>query len=289
LGKISTSVVKTSFSKNNINQYKLSILCGVDSLSYCVYGQTGEVLVLKQFGLTTPLVLNNEAIFSTTFNEIWDKDPILSYPFPVIHIAFVRPHYTIIPNKLYQSANKASYLTPLKANAAIPELYQVNNLPTIDAKLIFSLPQSAIEFFESKYTTGTKYYNSFTSLINGIAKKMRTLSDKQVWLNVHLNVLQIILFDGQTLIFSNQFPFETEKDFIYYTLLVYSQFKLNPEVTPLHISGQLVKESAIYNNLYRYIRNISFTKINNSYQLNTPLTSHPNHFFFDLLSIGQSQ
>jgi len=156
LGKVSTSVVKTSFSKNNIDQYKLSILCGVDSLSYCIYSQK----------LTAPLVLNNEAIFSTTFKEIWDKDPILSYPYTSIHIAFIRPHYTIIPNRLYQAANKASYLTPLKSNAVIPELYQVNNLPTIEAKLIFSLPQSAIEFFESKYTSGTKYYNSFTPLIH---------------------------------------------------------------------------------------------------------------------------
>ncbi|MFK7980491.1 MAG: DUF3822 family protein [Saprospiraceae bacterium] len=287
MGKVSTSVVKTSFSKNNIDQYKLSILCGVDSLSYCIHSQTEEVLILKKFELTAPLVLNNEAIFSTTFKEIWDKDPILSYPYTTIHIAFVRPHYTIIPNKLYQAANKASYLTPLKSNAAIPELYQVNNLPTIDAKLIFSLPQSAIEFFESKYASGTKYYNSFTSLINGVAKEMRTLSDKHVWLNVHANLLQVVLFDGQNLIFFNQFLFETEKDFIYYTLLIYDQFKLDPRIAPIHISGQLVKESAIYNNLYRYIQHIHFTEINTSYQLNTQLTSHPNYFFFDLLSVGQ--
>lgn len=287
MGKVSTSVIKTSFSKNNIHQYKLSILCGVDSLSYCIYSQTEEVLVLKKIELVAPPALNNEAIFSTTFTEIWNRDAILSYAFPIIDIAFVRPNYTIIPNKLYQAANKASYLTPLKTNSAIPELYQANNLPAIDAKLVFSLPQSAIEFFESKYTTNIKYYNSFTPLINGIAKEMQTLSGKHIWLNIYVNVLQIILFDGQVLIFSNQFSFDTEKDFIYYTLLIYNQFKLDPEVTPIHISGQLVKKSVIYNNLYRYIRNIYFSEIKDSYQLNTELTSHPNYFFFDLLSIGQ--
>ncbi len=255
-------------------------------MCYCIYSQTGEVLVLKKFDLVIPLVLNNEAILSTTFKEIWEKDPILSYPFPSIQIAFVRPHYTIIPNKLYQPANKASYLTPLKANTTIPELYQVNELSSIAAKLIFSLPQAAIEFFESKYTKGTQYYNSFTPLINGIAKEMRPLSGKHIWVNVHANLLQLILFDGQSLIFSNQFPFETEKDFLYYTLLVYSQFKLNPEEIPLHISGQLARDSAIYNHLYRYIRNISFTPIAPTYQLNNQLLDHPNYFFFDLLSIG---
>lgn len=252
-----------------------------------MYGPHEEVLVLKKFDFNTPLVLNNEATLVSSFKEIWDKDSLLSLPYPAIHIAFVHSHYTIIPNKLYQAANKASYLTPIKATATIPELYLVNELPTIAAKLIFSLPQAAIEFFESKYATNTKYYNSFTPLINDIAKKMQALSGKHIWINIHPNLLQIILFDGPDLIFSNQFSFETEKDFIYYALLAYSQFKLNPEETPIHISGQLIKESAIYNSLYRYIRNISFVQIDVSYQLNTPLTENPSYFFFDLLSVGK--
>jgi len=286
LGKISTSVVKTSFSKNNIASYKLSILCGVDSLYYCVSNNTDEVLILKQYDHYTAISLDNEAIFANDYQEIWDSDSILSSAFSEIHIAFVRPHYTIIPKKLYQSANKASYLAPLKAKAAIPELYQVNDLSALDAHLIFSLPQAAIEFFESKYSKGIHYYNSFTSLINSFGREMKLLQGKHVWINVHPSILQIALFDGKELIFSNQFPFGSEKDFLYYALLVYGQFKLNPEVIPLHISGQLVKESAIYKQLYRYIRFISFAPVSNAYQLNN-LSDKPKYFFFDLLNISQ--
>ena len=99
------------------------------------------------------------------------------------------------------------------------------------------------------------------------------------------NILQIALFDGQALIFSNQFPFKSEKDFLYYTLLIYGQFKLDPETIPLHISGQLVKESAIYKKLYHYIRYTSFVPISSAYQLNS-LLDKPDYFFFDLLNIG---
>lgn len=286
MGKISTSVVKTSFSKNNIASYKLSILCGVDSLYYCVSNNTTEVLILKQYDLYSNSSLNNEAVFTNNFKEIWESDPILSSPYPEVHIAFVRPHYTVIPNKLYQPANKASYLSPLKGKAAIPELYQVNDLNFLDAKLIFSIPQAAIEFFESKYAQGIHYYNSLTTLINSFAREMKLLKGKHVWINIHPNILQIALFDGQTLVFSNQFPFGSEKDFIYYALLVYGQFKLDPETIPLHISGQLVKESAIYKKLYRYIRFISFVPISSSFQLNN-LPEKPDYFFFDLLNVGQ--
>ena len=247
----------------------------------------GETLVLKRFDLYPPISLDSESVYTTHFKEIWDKDPILSLSFPAVHIAFIRTHYTIIPNRLFQETNKASFLAPLKSAATIPELYQVNDLKTLEAKLIFNLPQAAIEFFESKYNSANVfYYNSLTAIINGIAKEMIFLEGKHVWINVHPNILQIVLFDGQDLIFSNQFHFQTEKDFIYYVLLIFNQFKLNPEVTPLHISGQLVKESAIYKKLYHYIRYISFLKISKTHLLNNYLVEYPEYFFFDLLSIA---
>ncbi len=246
---------------------------------------TGEVLILKQYDLYSSIPLDNEVLFDNKFKEIWESDTILSAPFSKIHIAFVRPHYTIIPNKLYQAANKASYLSPLKTKARIPELYQVNDIPFLDAKLIFSLPQAAIEFFESKYPNGVQYYNSFTTLIKSFEREMKLLQGKHVWINVHPSILQIALFDGQELIFSNQFPFSSEKDFLYYALLIYGQFKLDPETIPLHISGQLVKESAIYKKLYQYIRFTSFVPISSAFQLNN-LLDKPDYFFFDLLNVG---
>ena len=285
MGKISTSIIKTSFSKDNVNNYNLSILCGVDSLYYCISDEANEALVLKKFDLFKTITFESEITFAATLNNIWESDSILSLPFRSIHIAFIHPHYTIIPNKLYQASNKASYLTPLKKETNLPELYQVNDL-AIDAKLIFSLPQTAVAFFENKYQKGIHYYNSFTPLLNGILKEMQQLNDKHIWLNVHPRTLQIALFDGKSLIFSNQFPFQSENDFLYYVLLVYNQFKLDPELIPVHISGQLVKESAIHKKLYRYIRNISFLKLSETHQLNTHLTESPGYFFFDLLSIG---
>lgn len=287
MGKISTSVVKTSFSKNNISNYKLSILCGIDSLYYCVSSSTNETLVLKKFDYYTSVSFEQETLYNTILKELWSIDPIIALPYPTIHIAFIAPHYTIVPNKLYQDVDKAAYLAPLKQRSINTESYQVNNLDLLAAKLVFSVPQIAINFFQSQYTQPITYYNSFTPLLNSIATQMQPLADKHVWINVHPTVLQVVLFDGQDLIFSNQFPFQSEKDFLYFVLLIYSQFKLDPETAPLHISGQLVKESAIYKKLYHYIRNISFLEIPKTHQLNTHLMESPEYFFFDLLSIAR--
>lgn len=285
MGKISTSIVKSSFSKQNIAQYKLSILCGIDSLYYCISTKTKEVLVLKQFDLFTSASLNDIFVNSAVHDEIWDADSILSLYFSEVHVAFIHPHFTIIPNRLYKPSEKSVYLFPLKQQSTVPEICFDNDLGNMDAKLVFDLPKSAIDFFQSKYNNRAVYYNSFTPLINGYSKEMEKLKGKQVWINVHPKIVQIVLFDGSEMIFSNQFTFQSEKDFLYYVLLVYSQFKLDADAVPLHISGQLVKESAIFKSLYRYIRNISFIKISNTFQLNSDLSENPTYFFFDVLSL----
>jgi hypothetical protein len=255
-------------------------------LSYCVKDQNQEVLALKKFDLYTSLTLDQQRLFSSTYQEIWANDELLSLPFAHINLAFIHPFYTIVPNKLYQAANKESYLSPLKQKPAGEEVFFTNDLAKLHAKLIFSLPKTATDFFEGQYGNKAIYHNNFSALIKGITALMDQGKEKKVWVNVHPNILQILFFDGKELIFSNQFPFQSEKDFLYYVLLVYSQFKLEPEKTPLYISGQLVKESSIYKNLYRYIRELSFLKIPKTYKLNKQLSDSPLHFFFDLLSLS---
>ncbi|MEM6321129.1 MAG: DUF3822 family protein [Bacteroidota bacterium] len=287
MGKISTSVVKTSFSIDKIANYKLSILCGIDSLSYCIRDQSNTVLILKQFDLFTDISGENEARFLDKLGEVWTKESMLALPFPDVHIAFVHPHFTLVPNKLYQSDKKAVYLDAVRDKPSIPYSFYSNSLPSIAATLVFNVPQFAIDFFESKYKH-PHYYNSVNSLVNKIAHKRKNQTDKQVWLNIYPSRLQIALFEGPILLFANQFEFQSENDFLYYVLLVYNQFKLAVEKTPLLISGQLVKQSAIYKKLYRYIRNLSFVSVSDTYQLTTHLTEKPPYFFFDLLSVGEN-
>lgn len=243
------------------------------------------MLVLKKFELYTSSPFDNASLFHTHVEKIWTDEPNLSLSFPTVKIAFAYPHYTIIPDKLYRESSKANYLTPLKKQAAFDELYFTNELSSIGAKLVFSLPEMAVNFFQKVYDSPINYLNIFSCLIKGYQKRMSKLHGKQVWINVHPRNIQVLLFEQEELIFSNQFDFQSEKDFIYYVLLIYDQFKLHPENVPLHISGQLVKESAIYKNLDNYIRNIRFVELDPSHRLSSQIIDSPFYFFFDLLEI----
>ncbi|MFK8101225.1 MAG: DUF3822 family protein, partial [Saprospiraceae bacterium] len=129
-------------------------------------------------------------------------------------------------------------------------------------------------------------FHSASALLLGQNKASEQLVDESVYVNVSNDYLQLSYFNGKEFIFNNSFHFRTAKDFIYYILLIYEQFKLKPEIVPLTISGQLIEDSQIYKIIFRYIRHIHFSQAPGFLRFGAAFDAHAKHLFFDLFSVG---
>ena len=69
--------------------------------------------------------------------------------------------------------------------------------------------------------------------------------------------MELIYFVKNKLVFYNRFDFNTKEDLIYYLLFIIDQLKLNPEETPVVITGDISKDDDNYMIIYKYIRNVS--------------------------------
>ena len=107
-----------------------------------------------------------------------------------------------------------------------------------------------------------------------------------IFLNIKQRQVHIVVFEGADFVFSNIFAFESANDFVYYILLVYDQFKLKPEIDPVYISGQVVKESEIYKLLYRYVRNIHMLQPLKGEKLENNLNNALAADFFEFVESG---
>jgi len=253
----------------------------MDSLTYCIYSGAKELLVLKKINFDKT---NKHKPITAILVDIWNEERLLNLPFRNCSIFYIAPYYTIIPNRLYSEVDKATYLLPLKEDSPVLETYLADPLPSCTSQLIFSIPQELIQFLDEKYPSTYQVQHSFTSLINEFQKQ--TGFGREVFVNIRDRYLQIFFFDNKELIFSNQFSFESDKDFLYYILLVFDQFKLNPMEVPLKIAGTLSDDSTIYNQLYRYIQQLSFINLPTIFQSDLDLKQHPEHLFFDVLHAG---
>lgn len=225
----------------------------------------------------------NPSLFSLSkqLEHLFQQEEHLNLPFQSVSIQWIAPHFTIIPNKLYSSEDIKQYLIPLKESPAEEEKYAADRLASVNAHLIYSIPAATKQLLNQQFSRNYQLKHSFTSLIEEFSRQAG--SGKEVFLNIRDYSLQAFFFDNKELIFVNQFTFQSEKDFLYYVLLIYDQFKLNQMEVPLKIAGTLSNDSMIYNQLYRYIRHISFIHLPIIFQSDLDLKEHPEHLFFDVL------
>ena len=82
---------------------------------------------------------------------------------------------------------------------------------------------------------------------------------------------------------ANNFQFQTGNDAAYYLMLVINQFKLNPEVIEVCMSGQIEKDTEVYNTVFRYIRNLTFLDYTIEKEKKRAFTNVENHLFLSIV------
>ncbi len=249
----------------------------MDSLSYYI-SDAKELLVLKKIDFDRS---NRHTTLAQHLDNIWLEESTLSLSYSKVQVAFAGPHYTIVPSRLYSEPDKAQYLLPLKTPATVSENIFADIVPSVDSQLVYSLPTDVVAFFKTTYNGKAQLYHAFSSLIEIYSKKAG--AGKEVFLNIRNHTVDAFFFDNKELIFSNQFTFQSDKDFLYYILLIFDKFQLNQMEVPVNISGTLSPDSTIYSQLYKYIQYLYFIDLPTSFSQDTDLQQHPGHLFFDVL------
>ena len=279
MGRINQDIVEYSFSSKSTLSYELCLLVGSDSVYYMVNDAQLNVLALKSFHNDR----KKDRTQLSTFKDAFFEDTLLKEPYRVTKIVFTTPHFTLIPNKFYNDAQRPIYfenLTDLPDNT----VFETDSLKNIDFKNVYALEKPMFGFTLTTFPQA-KRFHVFTALIQGCQKMAEMRQGHQIFANIRDGFVQILFFDGKDLVFANAYPFQTPQDLIYYIMMVYEQFKLNPESIPLSISGNMTEDSDIFKYIYRYIRLVNFISAPTYFRLGQEFTGVPQHFYFDLFSI----
>lgn len=278
---IRNTISEINFDKQQAAQYKLSILAGVDSFFYAVSSGSNELLVVKDFQLDSPKQDNN---LITAYNELRQQEELLKLPYRQVKIGLYSAASTLVPQRLFSLPKLNQYLHPVTEIADNQTVYR-DELPTLDLTHVYAVDAAWKTLLEQQYSY-CKIYHLNTVLLRSLQRRQRGQSGHALYANVSTKNVQLFLYEGANLLFSNTFSYQSTKDFVYYVLLAYDQFNLSPSELPLHLSGQIVKDSELYKLLYRYIKTLEFVSITDlvkpgeRFQANTPL-----HQYYDLASL----
>jgi hypothetical protein len=279
MGRINQEIVEFAFSQKATTSYDLNVMVGADSVYYLINDVHFNVLALKSFHFDQRKTHDAGANLKTAFID----DPLLKEMYRTTKIVFSTPHFTLIPTKFYDENQHVTYFDNLTHLTGFDQI-MVDPIDSLNVQNVY-LADSQLVAVSKTILPSAKHHHVFSSLILGFQKIAEHRGGHQLFANIRDGHLQILFFDGKDFIFGNSFAFKTPQDVIYYLLNCYEQFKLNPEVTPLSISGSLTEHSDIFKYIYRYIRHIGFVPTPPYFRFGQQFTGIPAHFYFDLFSV----
>lgn len=276
--QLNFEIIDPQFSRQISPQNELAILLGVNSLSYLITNPQGQLLVLRDYQLTDNPELAEYA-------EIVAQDVHLQSAYRKTRLAAMSPHFTLVPTRLYNAAEKRTYLQEVY-NLAYEKDVQADEIPTAQVQLVYAVPQS-ITAIVQRQLFGGQLYHAVTAFLTGLLHRVGAPVSPALYVQVHPGWLVAALLEGKSLLFVNTFHYQNTKDFLYFVLLILDQYKLAPEDTPVYLSGHIIEQSEIYPLLRRYIRSVQFLPPPQFLQSGNQWQQQPSYFYFNLFSLTQ--
>ena len=278
---ISFELTEPSFDKKKTTEYELSVLLGADSLSYCIIDKTNRVLSVTKCDFPEK---SEDKSYADRLESIILRHVQLQQTYRTTYIGVFNLTSTLVPTRLYDEEEKSTYLEKILPLSGENEV-RVDALSSASAEHIYAIEESLSKVLKS-YFSGAEIIHSFTALYKGVRRIAQEKEGKCIFLNVRQEALQITLFDSGEFVFYNAFNYSSSKDFIYYVMLIYDQFGLKPDTTPIHLSGELMEDSEMYHLIYRYIRHLKLADTPEWLELSGQWVNRPQYWFHDLFCLS---
>lgn len=240
---------------NNIAEKKykrLSIQVSLNGLSFytldTLYNLPSKVTEIK-------FSVNSEDSIVSELQklEVFKSNEILFDSVCLIHD---NPLFSPVPSPLFDKDNIGDYL---KFSTKILSFDQfsfdeIENHNIHNAYIPYSFVNQSVK---NKFIqVETKHITSV--LIKNLLDISKNSYDLQFYVHVQPKHFEIIVINKGKLLLINSFVYNTKEDFIYYTLFVAEQLKLNPETFKLIFLGNITSKNELYEITYKYVRHVSF-------------------------------
>ena len=279
MGTLISSLHDNSFNKKLSSTYGLSALVSEDRFCFMVCNDHNELLLFREYHKEQTLDKTSQLSF---LKATLKKDDLLHLPFGKVNMAVFNQKQTLIPSRLFIESEK-TYLEKL-VDLLPADQVMSDSLKPLRTQVIYAIDLETKEFL-AKTFSDIKLFHGTSAILSGLSKLTEFRTGYQLYVNMREGVLDIILFENKDLLFYNIFSFGSSKDVLYNVMLVFDQFNLDPETVPLYLSGQILKDSEIYQLFFRYIRKIQFLGTPEYISLGPAFQQFRAHHYFDLFSL----
>lgn len=264
------SKVDESFTETDLLNYDLVLQVTERSCAYSIFDhRNNRFIALESYGFPLSIVIGRNQ---------WLKNSLKS-----VRIIVENNRSTLIPPALFEESEKNTYLN-FSVEPEAEENVLFDRLTRLEIVNIFAVNNTLHDQITG-FFPGAKVCHLSSVLIEGIWMNFKNLiTDKRIFIFVREEAFNMMIFEKKQLVYSNAFHFRTPEDFIYYVIFVMEQLNLNPEEIPVTLLGNISTNSAHFDLIYKYVRNVDFALRSESASYSYVFDDVPGHSFYPLLN-----
>ncbi len=276
----SFSFTDETFDRNISSSYFLSIQVNLDGFSFC----TLDPVRNKYIQLRHIPLINNAPIINQ-IESLFEEIETLNLPFKKTLVLVPSRHATLVPSGIFDPALKDEWLK-FCLNLDEGQLVLFNKVKMADAFNVFSVNKALYKIMNLQFPEPV-FFHQYTPIIESTLSTKVLANDRiALFINLHPDFFDIVVFGKNNLKLCNSFPIKSENDFIYFTLFVFEQLKLEPTNTDVVINGWHPDYSNLFKQLANYIRNLKQTELPGIFNYSYYFHETRMGSFYNLLSLA---
>ena len=246
---------------------------------YVVLNGENSIVALKYYQFSA----RNHTEMIGSAKEIMKEDHVLSEKMKDYAVIYNLPENCLVPETYFNMDLNKDILQLLHGDMNKGMVFS-EKIPNSDTYNIFRIPLELHDFFEARFPA-CKYWHYYSLWLKCIQWPGDENNEKASVV-FYPNVIIVAVIVGGSLQVIQAMEYQTAEDVIYHMLNIYSRFGLKQEETVLEISGMVVRNSAMYEELVKYFLLVKTDSLPEGLQVSEDFKSFPEHFFSPLLKLA---
>jgi hypothetical protein len=209
--------------------------------------------------------------------------PWLKGSFSAIRLFYETNKSTLVPASLFDPTDRD---TLAQFNFDVPAGFEIryDPLKNTDAVLLYTASIDLLQMMQRVFPDHRLQCHATVLIEALLALNKNQSPGKRMFVNVRDAQIDVVILEGNNLIFYNSFSYHSKQDFVYYIIFVIEQLNLNPEVIELRLSGLIEKKSTLFDMAWKYVRHIEFQEFPAAYRYSYLFNDVSPHRYFTLLN-----
>jgi hypothetical protein len=259
-----TKLVKSTFYINNFNrsaEARLIIEIGNSEFTFVILqDKTFTALATYQIATVNEL------------NDLLASENLLHHNFRKVDVVYNNKESVLVPTVLYNSNATNSYIELIYGDTFKGQL-----------KTDFIYKHAIQNIYKIEYTIQKAMFTKFPSATishqYSLLPDSTGLSGTKLFIVFYQNKFSVLCCKQNQLQVIQQFDYANAYDVAYYLLAIAEQYTLDVNEVELQLCGMINENSALYNELHKYFKHLSFQPLPDVFDYVDDIQALPSHYF----------